>query len=163
METKEDQKIKKSENQTVIFSSETDARKACVRLDKEGAPNKSDKEVWLLRESSVPGLLTITYFNNERNKYAHQRLGYVGGEWKFGPKDYHEALEFSKRAESAFSKSLPPNSYESLVKVLTEHGCDVSKQIIPKPDEATQHSQYTGYTEDAFVESSSVNRYTHFD
>ncbi|HAU1190599.1 TPA: hypothetical protein ACT96X_000470 [Legionella pneumophila] len=164
MESKsEAQKVKKSENQTVIFSCETDAKKACLRLGKEGASNKSDKEVWLLRESSVPGLLTITYFNNEKGKYIHKRLGFVGGEWKFGPNDYHEAVEFSKRAEAAFSKALPPKSYESLIKILTEHGFDVSKQIIPKPDEATQHSQYTNYTDDAFIQSStSTNRYTNF-
>ncbi|KGP63315.1 hypothetical protein EP47_09285 [Legionella norrlandica] len=153
----------KAENQTVIFSSETDAKKACLRLDKEGAPQKEDKAVWLLRESSVPGLLTITYFNHEKDRYVHIRIGFVGNKWEFGPSDFYKAIEFSKRAEAAFSKALPPKSFESLVQLLSDYGYNLNKQLIPKSNESSQNAQYTGYTANEFTGSTSTNRYTPFD
>ncbi|WP_454780829.1 hypothetical protein [Legionella sp. WA2022007384] len=151
----------KSEKTVVIFSSTTNATNACTRLAAEGAPFKADKAVWLLRESSVPGLLTISHYSHGYKDYVHQRLGFVGGEWKFGPKEYHLAQEFSKRAEAAFSKALPENSHDSLVKLLTDCGYDARNQVIPKPNESSKNAMLIGYTEDAFTEASSTkNRYS---
>ncbi|PWY54417.1 hypothetical protein DGG96_17225 [Legionella qingyii] len=151
----------KLENKVVIFSSITDAGKAYSILEKEGAPNKLDKEVWLLRESSIPGLLTISFFSSEHNDFVHRRLGFVGGEWKFGPQEYHKAQEFSKHAEVAFSKSLPEKSLDSLVKLLTDHGFDICNQVTPKHNESSQNAKLIAYTVSAFAELSTItNSYT---
>ncbi|MGM9453912.1 hypothetical protein ACTAZI_11310 [Legionella bozemanae] len=154
----------KSENRSVIFSSAIGASEACSKLENEGASHKPDKYVWLLRESSVPGLLTITYYKNEKDNYVHRRLGFVGGKWEFGPKDYLKAQEFAKRAEASFSVALPENSYDSLVKLLTEYGFNIERQLIPGPNESTPNKMLLSYTDDAFEESAiSTNRYNDFD
>lgn len=147
----------KSEKSTVIFSSEVTASVACQKLTQAGAEDKADKQLWLLRESSVPGLLTISYYG--KGKYTHMRIGFVNGEWRFGPKDYHAAQEFSKRAEAAFSKALPDKSYDSLISLLNEHGFSLNNQLIPKAHEASRNEYLTAYNEDAFSQSSTAERY----
>ncbi|MCE0723847.1 MULTISPECIES: hypothetical protein [Legionella] len=156
----------KSENRSVIFSSEVSASVACSKLEKKGAADKPDKYVWLLRESSVPGLLTITSYNNEKNNYVHQRIGFVGGKWEFGPKDFLKAQEFAKRAEASFSQAIPENSFDSLVKLLTDNGFNIGRQLLPKSNESTQNKVLLSYTEDVFEESANPNsakRYTDYD
>ena len=150
----------KSEKKVVIFSSATTAKDACEKLTAEDAPHKADKAVWLLRESSIPGLLTISQYSHGYEDYVHLRIGFVGGIWQFGPKEYHLAQEFSKRAEAAFSKALPENSQDSLVKLLTDNGYDPRNQLIPKKNESSKNAMLTAYTDDAFAESSTANRYS---
>ncbi|AWN75223.1 hypothetical protein [Legionella anisa] len=152
----------KNENFSVIFSKELDAKKAGLMLDIQGARRKPSKGKWLLRESSVDGLLTISYFNQEKKGYYHLRVGFKDNEWQLAPLKNDEAEEFVKKAQAVFKNALPENSYESLLHLLTENGFDLSKQVHPKPIESTRTSQYSAYIDDVFDESSFKNRYSKF-
>ncbi|HAT7779054.1 TPA: hypothetical protein ACPSJ9_000259, partial [Legionella anisa] len=103
----------KNENSSIIFSKHIDAKQADLMLDAAGARQKPSKEKWLLRESSVDGLLTISYFNQERNKYYHLRIGFKDEEWQLAPNEDKEAEEFMKEAQAVFKNALPENSHES--------------------------------------------------
>lgn len=146
----------KSEKNSIIFSSEMNAAKAGKRLDMENPPHKSDKEVWLLRESSVPVLLTVTFYNHEINDYSHARLGFMGGRWRFAPADDFKAQEFVKRAEAAFSQALPEKSFDSLIELLDKQGFDLNKLIFPNPKESSKTEQLLAYTSDSLEETPSV-------
>ncbi|HHI9467992.1 TPA: hypothetical protein ACU9KK_003178 [Legionella anisa] len=137
-----------------------DAKKACLKLDVAGARQKPSKGKWLLRESSVDGLLTISYFNQEKKGYYHLRVGFKDNEWQLAPSTNEEAEEFVKKAQAVFKNALPENSYESLLHLLTDNGFDLSKQVHPKPTESTRTSRYSSYIEDVFDESSFNNRYS---
>ncbi|WP_454780196.1 hypothetical protein [Legionella sp. WA2022007384] len=130
----------KNENSSIIFSKHIDAKQADLMLDAAGARQKPSKEKWLLRESSVDGLLTISYFNQERNKYYHLRIGFKDEEWQLAPNEDKEAEEFMKEAQAVFKNALPENSHESLLDLLTENGFDLNKQVRPKPNQSTRES-----------------------
>ncbi|MCW8397312.1 hypothetical protein OQJ26_00700 [Legionella sp. PATHC038] len=146
----------KSEKNSIIFSSAMNAAKAGERLDLEDAPYKSDKEVWLLRESSVPGLLTVTFYSHEKNNYSHARLGFMAGRWHFAPADDFKAKEFVKRAEAAFSQALPEKSFDSLIEILDKQGFDINKLIFPNPKESSKTEQLLAYTNDSLEDSPSI-------
>ena len=139
----------KAEKNSIIFSSAMNADKACKRLDLEDARHKSAKEVWLLRESSVPGLLTVTFYSQEKNNYSHARLGFMAGRWKFAPSDNFQAQEFVKRAEAAFSQALPENSFDSLIDLLEGQGFNINKLVFPNPKESSKTEQLLAYTDDS--------------
>lgn len=132
-------------NTSDIFSSEIDDKLGIQKLHTFHAVELPTKAVWLIRESSVPGLLTITYYNAEKIKFDSQRIGYVAGEWRFGPSDREAAVEFSKNAELAFQNVLPGNSAHKLFKLLSDHGLVAHAQVRPNPIEATRTTQFTGY------------------
>ncbi|WP_392538206.1 hypothetical protein [Legionella sp. 227] len=146
----------KSEKNSIIFSSAMNAAQAGIRLDLEDARHKSDKEVWLLRESSVPGLLTVTFYSHEKNNYSHGRMGFVAGRWKFAPADNFQAQDFVKRAEAAFSQALPEKSFDSLIELLDKQGFDLNKLIFPNPKESSKTEQLLAYTSDSLEETPSV-------
>ncbi|HEI6745955.1 TPA: hypothetical protein SJ233_002909 [Legionella pneumophila] len=152
----------KKENSSVIFSKNLDAKQANLMLDAAGARLKPSQGKWLLRESSIDGLLTISYFNQENKKYYHLRIGFKDNEWQLAPNEDKEAKEFMKEAQHVFKNALPENSHESLLRLLTEEGFDLSKQVRPKPNQSTSTSQYSSYVDDAFDEAPQKNRYTSF-
>jgi hypothetical protein len=152
----------KNENSSIIFSKNLDAEQASLMLDARGARQKPSQEKWLLRESSVDGLLTISYFNQEKKKYYHLRIGFKDDEWQLAPNEDKEAKEFLKEAQAIFKNALPENSQESLLHLLTENGFDLSKQIRPKPNQSTSTSRYSSYINDAFDQAPQKNRYSNF-
>ncbi|VEB34638.1 hypothetical protein [Legionella cherrii] len=143
----------KSERNSIIFSSEMNAAQAGKRLDLENAPHKSDKKVWLLRESSVPGLLTVTYYNHKKTDYSHARIRFIAGRWKFAPSDNFQAQEFVKRAEAAFSEALPEKSFASLIEILDKKGFNINKLVFPNPKESSKTEQLLAYTNDLLEET----------
>ncbi|KTD76330.1 hypothetical protein [Legionella waltersii] len=152
----------KSEFSSVIFSKNIDEKQANLILDARGARQKPSGQKWLLRESSIDGLLTISYFYKEMNSYRHIRIGFKDNEWQVAPSDRKEAKQFVKEAQFVFKDALPENSHESLLRLLTEEGFDLSKQVRPNPTQATSSSQYSSYSDDAFNEAPQKNRYSTF-
>ena len=130
----------------IIFAKEKlDAISATVKLTSNGAPFLNTKALWLLRESSVPGLLTVTFFNKDEKEYQNRRIGFVEGKWMFGPKDKEEAVYFAKSAEAAFKSQLPENSAGLLFIFLKKDGFSIQHMMRPEPDEVTKTSAYRGY------------------
>ncbi len=161
-------------NPSVIFSKEIDQYFGVRKLQELSADKLPTKSVWLLRESSVPGLLTVTYYDAESGKYLNNRIGYVGDNWRFGPADRSEAILFSNNAQLAFSNKLPENSAEKLFTLLSNNGFKKDSQIIPNPIEASrteEFSRYVHFTLDDGIdeveeaenkENSASDRYTPF-
>lgn len=129
----------------MIFSKKTDMKLAQLRIEEYSASKRQTKEVWLLRESSVPGLLTITYFSHEKSYYFHQRIGIVDDQWRNAPKDKAQAIEFTTKATQVFKDKLPEDGLEKLFKLLDACGFKLENQIIPTPGEATSSTEYSGY------------------
>lgn len=142
---------------TIVFCMEIDAIAANKRLFNSDAQNKPTKGLWLLRESSVFGLLTVTYYDKESVVYRHQRIGFVDGAWTTGPKDKDEATEFARNATIAFSLLIPGNSPDDLLQFLENLGFDLANQLKPNALESSQTPQFSGYDQDA------LNRYAHMD
>lgn len=132
-------------NPSVIFSKEIDQHAAVRKLQELSADKLPTKAVWLLRESSVPGLLTATYYDAGVGQYINNRIGYVGDNWRFGPGDRSAAILFSNSAQLAFSNKLPENSAEKLFTLLSNYGFKKDTQIIPNPIEATRTEQFSRY------------------
>ncbi|WP_298626893.1 hypothetical protein [uncultured Legionella sp.] len=132
-------------NSSVIFSKEIDHNLAMLRLQERSAHKLPTKALWLLRESSVPGLLTVTYFNDKFRQFFNQRVGYVEGTWRFAPKDREEAIRFASTAQAAFSDKLPDDSAKQLFVLLAKFGFKNKSQLVPNPIEATRTRQYSRY------------------
>ncbi|MBL7479322.1 hypothetical protein [Legionella bononiensis] len=155
------------ENPPVIFSSEIDNATGLFKLQQKGASYLATKAVWLLRESSVPGLLTLSYYDKENTRYVSKRIGFVEGEWKFGPANRDEAVEFSKQATQAFKHEFPEKSAVKLFTLLSDNGFDLKKQVVPNAIEATRTAEFTGYVslhedDDHEPKDDSSKRYTSF-
>ncbi|MDI9817806.1 MULTISPECIES: hypothetical protein [unclassified Legionella] len=131
---------KKKEGASIIFRASQ--QKAEKKLSENSAAYKESKEVWLLRESSVPGLLTISYYDKGKHLYRHRRIGFVNGKWENASSIKAKAEEFVKKAEAAFKNGLPENSEEELYKYLQAEEFKREKQLIPAPDEASQQYAY---------------------
>lgn len=142
MESKDE--IKK-ECSSMIFrlSMSRPAKDAEKKLGEHSAASKATKELWLIRESSVPGLLTVSYYSQREKGYFHQRIGFVDDRWQAGPADREEAIIFVRKAEAAFQGVLPDGSEEKLYHYLRETEFDANGQLFPKPDEASE--RYTAY------------------
>ncbi|VEG90876.1 SH2 domain-containing protein [Legionella spiritensis] len=66
---------RKNENLSLIFSlTPKDAATLLNGINLKG--------VWLLRESSKPGCLTVTYLKSATNKVTHIRFGFSEGHWQ---------------------------------------------------------------------------------
>lgn len=126
-------------------------------LIKNGATEKQSKEVWLLRESSVPGLLTIVYYDKETNKFQNQRVGYKNGKWSLATSDNEEAKIFLKDATPFFTDTTHQNKrpeLKTLLSYLTTKGFNSTGRIDPQ-NKAYQSERYeigaleakTGYSE----------------
>jgi hypothetical protein len=156
------------ENPPVIFSSEIDNTMGLYKLQLKGASYLATKAVWLLRESSVPGLLTLSYYEAEKTRYVSKRIGFVEGEWTFAPADRDKAVEFAKQATHAFKHEFPEKSADKLFKLLSDNGFDLKKQVVPNAIEATRTAEFTGYVafdeadDDHESKDDSSKRYTSF-
>ena len=114
------------------------------KLDIKRARTQTTKNVWLLRESSVTGLLTASYFSQEKQIYLHQRIGFIDG-WQFAPADKKQAEQFAKRASLAFKDNLPENSADSLLTLLVSSEFELCNLVHPNAIEATREPQFSGY------------------
>ena len=155
------------ENPPVIFSSEIDNEMGLFKLQQKGASYLPTKALWLLRESSVPGLLTLSYYNQIKTQYVSIRIGFVEEEWKFASADIEEAKEFAKQASHAFKNQFPEKSADKLFTLLSDNGFDLKRQVVPNAIEATRTAAFTGYVslhEDDEHEPKDdySNRYTSF-
>ncbi len=130
---------------SVIFSKEIDHKLSVRRLHQLHASELATKAMWLLRESSVPGLLTVTFFDAEANQYFHWRVGYMGDKWSWGPADRSEAILFSHSAQRAFRDDLPDGSAAKLFALLSSKGFKQHSQVTPNAIEATRTPQYSRY------------------
>lgn len=147
----------KTENSPIIFAKETlNKYNEKVAFDMDVAEKKlkstqahlgATKGCWLIRESSVPGLLTLSFYNKEKKIFQHQRIGFVDEVWKDGPANKEKAIEFAKLAEAAFKSNLPENSSASLFYYLNHNGFSIQNMLRPKTEEATKTSVYSGYIE----------------
>lgn len=129
----------------IIFSSDTDMKMAQIKLQKHSADEHPTRKIWLLRESSVSGLLTVSFYCRETASYSHQRIGFVSDQWRKAPQDKNKAIEFADKATAAFKDKLPENSVEKLFSLLKACGFKLENSIIPTADEVTTTTQYSGY------------------
>ncbi|KTD51345.1 hypothetical protein [Legionella quateirensis] len=153
------------ENPPVIFSSEIDNTMGVFKLQLKGASYLPTKSVWLLRESSVPGLLTLSYYDAENTRYVSKRIGFVEGEWKFGPADRDQAVEFSTKSTHAFKHQFPEKSADKLFSLLSDNGFDLKRQVVPNAIEATRTAEFSGYVslhDEHEPKDDSSKRYTSF-
>ncbi len=138
----------RSESLPIIFAKEKiDVESAEEKLTFKGAHLLETKECWLLRESSVPGLLSVTYFDKDKNEYQNLRLGFVDGKWTFGPKDREEAIVFAKSAQAAFKGKLPGDGAVLLFRFLKVNAFSPLHMMRPEPEEVTKTLAYIGYTD----------------
>ncbi|CAM2811956.1 hypothetical protein [Legionella worsleiensis] len=129
------------EHPSVIFSREINEGMGLKLLERHGANTLPTGAVWLLRESSVPGLITLSYYDAERYNYVSRRIGYVDGKWTFAPRSKTDALAFAVKATHAFSQE----SVDQLFGLMQYNGFDLQKQLVPKAIEATQTVEYSRY------------------
>lgn len=137
--------ISSPEEPSVIFSREINEDMGYTKLEQRGANLQPTKAVWLLRESSVPGLITLSYYVAETGRYLSHRMGFVDGHWRFGPEIREAALVFVQKATLAFSNNLPADSADKLFTLLDEYGFDQAGLIRPELFEVTQTPAFLGY------------------
>lgn len=138
--------INSSQNLSVIFKREIDVHAAQWKLFALGANKKDTKSIWLIRESSIDGLLTATFFDQSQGMYIHNRFGFIEGDWVVAPKDKKEAELFAQKAKESFNNDAPEDSADKLFFLLNEYGFEPENQVRPNALEATTVKAYGGYT-----------------
>jgi hypothetical protein len=132
-----------NEDLLIVFGTACNAEKATAKLLKEPAGT------FLVRESSVPGLLTISH--RAKDKVIHSRIGLqvVGSELQWVPvpqgDNLFKAQEFAKGAKNAFAHvQQHPESFTSLMKLLEGYGYHVQNIMTPEDErEASLGYRYT--------------------
>ncbi|CEG56209.1 hypothetical protein [Legionella fallonii] len=147
-----------SESTSIIFAREINVDLAAAKLTCLGAHLLDTKACWLLRESSVVGLLTVTFYSNEEKEYKNNRIGFIDGEWVFVSADRNKALDFASKAETLSKSHLPENSAESLYELLRSNEFNPKNIVHPNGIEVSQTSAYRGYVD--FDEDEPASRYS---
>ncbi|MDX1837170.1 hypothetical protein DIZ81_07050 [Legionella taurinensis] len=109
--------------------------------------NKMDKfsSPWLIRESSVDGLLSITYYDPESKKITHHRLCFNGTLWDHAPSDLDAAKTVAMQCQKVSKDNLSESGGALLATFLSEHGYHAENLIYPPESQATKNKFYTGY------------------
>lgn len=142
----EDIIMRSREGLSIIFNTSSTAETATVKLQ------KSPVGTFLLRESSVPGLLTVSW-HKAQNKIVHVRFGLavidkgvLGWLEVPGGADKAKAEDFMKTARNAVNHlSDQPESIRNLIWLLNSYGLDLQRLMLPTADECSQSSGYCAY------------------
>lgn len=100
---------------------------------------------WLIRDSSVNGMLSITYFKPESNDIHHRRIYFNGTEWFVAPTKREEAEAITKQCQSESSDNLSESGAALLASFLSTNGYDAANLIHPPETQATKNKFYDGY------------------
>lgn len=130
---------------SIIFAA-LDAKLVENKLDTNQARAKLSKAVWLIRDSSIPDLLVVSYFDQKKQQYTHIDIGRVKGSWGFAPTTDTDAQAFKRQVEASFKENVIEDGAVKLAHFLAEYDFDLTKILKPKPIEATQNLQYVNYS-----------------
>lgn len=123
----------------------------------------SNQSAWLLRESSVPGLLTVSYYNADKHACQHQRLGFLEGKWQKISANRDTATLFAKnQPKLSFVSTTTAQEVEQLTVYLESLGFKREGMIYPAAEEASKSIAYTAYTNDLNRSETSADRYMPF-
>lgn len=115
------------------------------KLDANQARVKVSKAVWLIRESSIPDLLVVSYFDQKKRQYTHIDIGRVKGRWGFAPVGDADIQVFKRQIEASFKENRMEDGAVKLVHFLAEYDFDLTKIVRPTSIEATRNLQYINY------------------
>ncbi|QRN04094.1 hypothetical protein GH742_09535 [Legionella sp. MW5194] len=136
-----------------IFQPESNKRSSSyiyATLDAESAQSIVAKSMgklspWLIRESSVNGLLSITYYSPESKNIHHQRLCFNGTQWAHAPSALNEAKAIALQSQKVSKDNLSESGGALLASFLAEQGYHAENLIYPPESQATKNKFYTGY------------------
>lgn len=120
------------------------------------------KGSFLLRDSSVEGLITISYIN-DAGEIRHVRIGLAEGQsglkWMYAPSDKEKASKFAASARNAFQLLQQyPQSFKALLTLITRLELDMDLMITPLKNEFS--NRFGSYTLPAeqWIESPEMER-----
>jgi hypothetical protein len=126
----------KDENVKHLIFKKMSPKKAIELLNKERAE-------WLIRESSKPGCLTISFLTENKLGDYHQRFQFIGSKW---PDANGDSLEYN-RIHVSHRHSNELDKVTNLINLLDKNGYDINSTgfLAPKPTEVTQNNLYSAY------------------
>lgn len=100
---------------------------------------------WLIRDSSVDGLLSITFFSLESKNIHHLRLCFNGKQWDYAPSNLNAAKAVALQCQNVSKDKLDESGAVLLASFLSEKGYDAVNLIHPPEAQATKNKFYAGY------------------
>lgn len=132
-----------NQNLSIVFGTKCNAKLAVEKL------KSKSKGCFLLRESSINGLITLSIRRSNRTDHLRYALvsDNVGGlQWETAPSDAVKAKEVAAQARNAFDHiQKHPDSLNSLLEIIKKSGLDLQNMV--KPENRKECSDgYNGYT-----------------
>ena len=146
----------KNKNTAVVFGT------ACTAGEAENKLAEREQGSFLIRDSSVEGLITISY-KNDKGQIRHSRIGLVQGgsglKWVYAPADKEEAKAFAEQAKNAFQYlEQYPKSFLYLLTLITRLELDMDMIIRPLRNESShRYGSYT-FSAEEWIESPELER-----
>ena len=129
----------------------------------ETKKDKPTSRIWLIRESSIPKLLTVSYYSSQE-KYKHVRIGLVNEKWQIMPANEEEARKTANmKSTTALFSTVEKINVDELFAFLKEKlKLDPAILIKPSESQASQNIKLYNYTQETLEEKKEAEKTTKY-
>ncbi|KTD20948.1 Uncharacterised protein [Legionella lansingensis] len=106
--------------------------------------NTKPNGYWLLRESRVTGMISVSY--KEKEQVKHTRFAFVGDHWEDVPGKDIETFLANASYEQLMRSNIADRCDDLLDKIFSLLPLTVDNIIVPTNSEASEEAAYLGYT-----------------